>query len=84
MFRAGADGEPCPPPGGGAAGSLLRRPVAPMLAAPVDQVPEGPDVVHDRQARGQVAGIARHGWQRTPCCCVLVAYRLHAYPCLMS
>ncbi|WP_269458868.1 hypothetical protein [Micromonospora echinofusca] len=26
---------------------VLRRPVAPMLAAPVDVVPEGPGLVHE-------------------------------------
>ncbi|SCG58068.1 ATP dependent DNA ligase domain-containing protein [Micromonospora echinaurantiaca] len=26
---------------------VLRRPVAPMLAAPVDEVPEGPALVHE-------------------------------------
>ncbi|MER7455641.1 hypothetical protein [Micromonospora sp. NPDC126480] len=30
-----------------AAESVLRRPVAPMLAAPVDEVPEGPQLVHE-------------------------------------
>ncbi|MFI5490399.1 ATP-dependent DNA ligase [Micromonospora echinaurantiaca] len=30
-----------------AAGPVLRRPVAPMLAAPVDEVPEGPELVHE-------------------------------------
>ncbi|WP_239098749.1 ATP-dependent DNA ligase [Micromonospora qiuiae] len=33
--------------GMGAAGPVLRRPVAPMLAAPVGVVPEGPGVVHE-------------------------------------
>ncbi|MEV4545217.1 ATP-dependent DNA ligase [Micromonospora echinaurantiaca] len=30
-----------------AAEPVLRRPVAPMLAAPVDEVPEGPELVHE-------------------------------------
>ncbi|MET7862751.1 sigma factor-like helix-turn-helix DNA-binding protein [Micromonospora taraxaci] len=36
------------------AGPALRRPVAPMLAAPVDEVPEGAGLVQDRS--GTVGG----------------------------
>ncbi|WP_328853155.1 hypothetical protein OG994_11440 [Micromonospora globbae] len=32
---------------GTAAGAVLRRPVAPMLAAPVDAVPERPGLIHE-------------------------------------
>ncbi|MEU7802618.1 ATP-dependent DNA ligase [Micromonospora arborensis] len=32
---------------GAAADPVLRRPVAPMLATPVDAVPEGPDLIHE-------------------------------------
>ncbi|MEU8156113.1 hypothetical protein AB0B94_20860 [Micromonospora sp. NPDC048986] len=34
--RAGPTGDP-----------VLRRPVAPMLATSVDQMPEGPDLIHE-------------------------------------
>ncbi|RKF24012.1 hypothetical protein D7I43_28150 [Micromonospora globbae] len=32
---------------GATAGAVLRRPVAPMLAAPVDAVPERPGLIHE-------------------------------------
>ncbi|SCL36270.1 ATP-dependent DNA ligase [Micromonospora rhizosphaerae] len=38
---------PAPPRASAAAAPVLRRPVAPMLAAPVDAVPEGPGLVHE-------------------------------------
>lgn len=34
------------------AGGVLRRPVAPMLAAAVDAVPEGPNVVYEPKWNG--------------------------------
>ncbi|MEV5691390.1 ATP-dependent DNA ligase [Micromonospora globbae] len=40
-MNAGPVGE------GATAGAVLRRPVAPMLAAPVDAVPERPGLIHE-------------------------------------
>ena len=37
---------------GGRPNPVLRRPVAPMLAAPVDAVPEGPDLAHEPKFDG--------------------------------
>ncbi|WP_238455199.1 ATP-dependent DNA ligase [Micromonospora sp. ATA51] len=45
--RAGLEVTPARPRASAAAAPVLRRPVAPMLAAPVDAVPEGPGLVHE-------------------------------------
>lgn len=44
---AGLAVTPARPRASAAADEVLRRPVAPMLAAPVDAVPEGPGLVHE-------------------------------------
>ncbi|WP_281253478.1 hypothetical protein [Micromonospora wenchangensis] len=38
--------SPAQGPASAATGPVLRRPVTPMLATPVDAVPEGSDLVH--------------------------------------
>ncbi|MGW3614382.1 hypothetical protein ACWD6N_31790 [Micromonospora sp. NPDC005163] len=46
-----------------ATGPVLRRPVVPMLAAPVDQVPEGPDAT--RTVTGQWTPVGRRPYSTT-------------------